>query len=359
MAPHTQRLLPYVPEKLPVKLAPNKQLLRSAHLAMKRYNALLLQAECPKELLHFLVLQETIATTQLSTHSMHLRPYLEKLLMQSEKDPAVDTISDTFFAFDRAARKLKTHVLSKSLLCEMHAAIKRHTATVKSALGQYRSKQNWIGAKGCSLSEAYFLPPTPDGVKKGMKQLITFANCATEDPLLQLAQVIAQILIIHPFMDGNGRVARMSIPLILYTSGALASPYFFMSRYIQQHRLDYLRTLYDITDEDNWLNWTHFFLKGLKCQAEREGRKVERLLMRWGAVEEALKEISTPRLRHRIQKFLFTHPLFTPTVFQQALDCSDSKRDLLISTLHRLKVIAPYRTKKLRGWVFQPLKKLS
>jgi Fic family protein len=355
MTPHARRLLPYVPEKLPVKLAPDKKLLDSTRQALKDYDALLSQAACPKELFYILALQETIATTQLSTHSMHLNHYLRAALTKDTSHPAVDTISDTLLAFEQAAKTLKTRPISKSILCKIHSSIKKHTATPRSALGEYRTKQNWIGAKGCSLAEAYFLPPSPKDVIRSMKQLIAYAHRPAQDPLLQLALIVAQILIIHPFMDGNGRVARMSIPLILFTSGVLASPYFFMSRYIQKHRLDYLRTLYDITDEDNWLNWVHFFLKGLKIQAKREGKKVERLLKRWDQVEEKLKGIKTPLLRRRILKFLFTHPLFTSLALQQALHCSCLKGDQIIATLHKLKLIEPYRTKKLKGWIFQPL----
>ncbi len=165
-------------------------------------------------------------------------------------------------AFQYASKEIIESPLSKKMICKIHKILKKNTAP-KSSLGNYRTRQNWIGPKGCKIEEAYFCPPEANKVEKLMEHLIKYTQKSTKEPLLQLALIFAQLLIIHPFMDGNGRVARILVPIFLYKKKVIPSPCIFLSGYFQKHRLKYMQTLLKTTKENNWECWIVFFLKGI------------------------------------------------------------------------------------------------
>ena len=106
-----------------------------------------------------------------------------------------------------------------------------HRILKKEQNGKFRKRQNWIGPKGCTQKEAYFLPPLYTKVPQAMKELQLYGNKQEKDPLVQLAIYFAQLLIIHPFMDANGRLARCVIPLFLYKKKIIPAPRFYLSAY--------------------------------------------------------------------------------------------------------------------------------
>lgn len=114
------------------------------------------------------------------------------------------------------------------------------------------------------MKEGYFYPPLPELVAKSMKNLERYYKSRKEkDPLVHLAIYFAELLIIHPFMDMNGRIARAIIPLFLYKKGLTPKPNFYMSAYFKQRRLKYFKQLYQITAENDWEGWIRFFLQGI------------------------------------------------------------------------------------------------
>lgn len=162
-----------------------------------------------------------------------------------------------------SAQQIRKREISLKLLSEMHKILK------PDQKGKFRKKQNWIGPKRCAKEEAYFLPPLHQTVPLSMKNLQLFGQKNEPDPLVQLAIFFAQLLIIHPFMDGNGRLARSMIPLFLYKKKLTKTPRFFMSPYFRRHRLHYFERLYLISDKNDWEGWIRFFLQGIIEEGER------------------------------------------------------------------------------------------
>ncbi|MBS0620258.1 MAG: Fic family protein [Verrucomicrobia bacterium] len=147
-------------------------------------------------------------------------------------------------------------LFSKEWICKLHQSL--------GLEGVYRDRQNWIGPKGCSREEAYFFPPPASDIEAEMDKLISYGNQVEKEPLVQLALFFAKLLIIHPFMDGNGRLARAIVPYFLYSRGMLATPNLSVTSYFKKHRLRYFQNLYNITDDGNWESWIAFFLKCLQ-----------------------------------------------------------------------------------------------
>jgi len=220
-------------------------LLDEAHLTLKNFNEVL-TGEVISKLIH----QEAIASAK------------------SKK-------KQNILVYERALRKsvarIKTQAFSYRLICQMHKDINIKTLYPKRDQGKFRDRQNWIGHEGCSIEEAYFFPPDVASMKRAMANLKAYFFYKEKDPLIQLAIFVGQMLIIHPFMDGNGRVARMLIPVFLYKKKLISEPYFYLSSYFKKHNKKYHRKLNKLTTNKGWEEWIIFFLKGIIEQNSKNG----------------------------------------------------------------------------------------
>lgn len=176
------------------------------------------------------------------------------------------------FAIDWA----KKAPLNASFFCHVHAIVKRDASDPKE-VGSFRKKQNWIGPHGRPIEDAYFLPPEPKKVKIYMTRLNKYWNTKEKEPLIQIAIFFAQFLAIHPFMDGNGRLARIFVPVALWKRGLTSAPILFLSSYFEQHRLQYFQKLFDVSETQSWEEWIQFFLKGVKEQSLRLKSQAEQI----------------------------------------------------------------------------------
>lgn len=237
------QITPFNPRAFP----PRNLKKKSFSLLLQKTNNALKNFDTPSEILPPLL--KTEAINSLESQKAHTK----QIPLQ---------IQNYLEAIDFASKEAIKAPFSKKMICKIHKILKKNTAP-KSSLGHYRTRQNWIGPSGCSIDEAYFYPPAPDRVEKLMQELINYMQQSPKEPLLQLALIFAQFLIIHPFMDGNGRIARILVPVFLYKKKMLPIPCLFLSAYFQKHRLKYFQTLFKTTEENNWECWIAFFLKGI------------------------------------------------------------------------------------------------
>lgn len=160
------------------------------------------------------------------------------------------------------------HPFQRSTWCAIHKIVKQDGPNPKE-IGRIRTRQNWIGEDNAPMEEAYFYPPPPSHVAKHLQQLERYLQKDDLDPLLQIAVSFAQFLIIHPFMDGNGRVARIFIPIFLVKKKLLRHPILGLSAYFELHRHNYFQKLYDITAKNDWEAWIIYFLEGVISSAKQ------------------------------------------------------------------------------------------
>jgi Fic family protein len=170
--------------------------------------------------------------------------------------------------------------IGEHFFCRIHACVKRNGAASKD-IGRIRDRQNWIGKEGCGIEEAYFYPPAAKRVRPLLRNLEAYLSKSDFDPLVQMAIAFAQLLIIHPFMDGNGRVARVFIPVFAAKKKLLSEPALFLSAYFDAHRLDYFHKLFWISEKKAWEDWIVYFLKGVIMQADTIRQRMHRLRKLW------------------------------------------------------------------------------
>lgn len=181
-------------------------------------------------------------------------------------------------ALERGLERLDTLPVSQRLLCEVHAQLMDGVRGGKARPGELRRIQNFIGNRGDSVQDARFVPPPVAELDQCMNDLEKYIH--REDklpPLVELALIHYQFEAVHPFEDGNGRMGRLLIALLLAAWGLLPSPLLYLSAYFERHREDYINLLFRVSTESAWREWLLFFLRGVAEQAQDAVRRVKRI----------------------------------------------------------------------------------
>jgi Fic family protein len=159
--------------------------------------------------------------------------------------------------------------LSLRLIRELHRVLMRDGRGSAQAPGEFRRSQNWIG--GTRPGNALFVPPPPHEMLDALDNLERFLHdeFGRTAPILKAGIAHAQFETIHPFLDGNGRVGRLLISLIMSTEGLLTRPFFYFSLYLKENRVAYYDALQRIRTHGDWEGWMHFYLVGVEAVARQ------------------------------------------------------------------------------------------
>lgn len=150
--------------------------------------------------------------------------------------------------------------------------------------GRFRDSQNWIGPPLSRLQTATYVPPAPAEMRDGLRAWERFLNDHSHPPLIRVALLHYQFEAIHPFLDGNGRVGRLLVILLLVQWGVLPSPLLYLSTFFEATRGAYYSRLRGVGEEGDWAAWIRYFLKGVEIQSEdalRRSERIDSLLRRW------------------------------------------------------------------------------
>lgn len=232
-------------------------------------------------------------------------------------------VQNYILALNGAVSALESLPFSNRLLLEAHGKLMRNVRGEHKTPGEFRRSQNWIG--GSNPGNARFVPPIHENVPALMSDLELFAHNADLHlpPLLKSAIMHYQFETIHPFLDGNGRIGRLMIPLYLVSQGILRKPVLYLSDYLERNREEYYERLTRARHENRMNEWLHFFLDGLSETAEQGVKTFSEILQfknHWEA------EISTWK-PHAISglalfQFLFTHTWVNAQRVCEAVDVS-------------------------------------
>jgi Fic family protein len=155
--------------------------------------------------------------------------------------------------------------VSTDLLQGTHAQLMRGVRGNEAAPGALKSRQNWIGPIGSSPLTADFVPPPPEETPTALAALTDYIRTGSmEVPLIKAGLAHAQFETIHPFLDGNGRMGRLLVTLMLTTSGVVRRPVLYLSYYLLKHREEYIQRLQGVRDDGDWEGWLVFFLTGVE-----------------------------------------------------------------------------------------------
>ena len=162
--------------------------------------------------------------------------------------------------------------LSGRLLRRVHEELMAGVRGQERSPGEFRKTQNWIGPGGCTLETAAFVPPAPDDLPAAVRDFEVFLNGSDDPPLVMAGLAHAQFETIHPFLDGNGRVGRLLITLLLVQRRLLARPLLYLSLFLKRNRSEYYDRLDAIRTHGDWEGWLRFFLAGVAITANDAAR---------------------------------------------------------------------------------------
>src|SRR5437870_9236012 len=212
-------------------------------------------------------------------------------LLAAEAGAAVDRspadlreVANYVVALEYGVKRLKAHPLSLRLTRDLHAKLMTGVRGGHATPGVFRTTQNWIGPPGCTLANAMYVPPPPDALVDCLGAWEKFLRERSLPVLVQAALMHVQFEAIHPFIDGNGRVGRLLITLLLAERQILATPLLYLSAFFEATRREYYARLLAITEEGASEEWLDYFLRGVAEQADdallRIGR-IDELVVRW------------------------------------------------------------------------------
>ena len=224
-------------------------------------------------------------------------------------------------ALEQATKLIAELPICFRLLSEVHRILMNSVRGSDKAAGKYRVIQNYIGSSGCSIDEARFVPVSPTQLQDAMGRWERFVNddhfC---DPYIQAAIIHAEFEAIHPFLDGNGRIGRMLIPLFLVQRGILNAPTLYVSEYFERHRQEYVDRLLAVSQHDDWTGWCEFFLKAIREQAEINQKRTEEIVALYQNCKETFASLLNTKLLIWVLDFLFCYPIFTPPMMEEYIN---------------------------------------
>lgn len=253
-----------------------------ADQALGRLDGITLMLPDPELFLYQYVRKEALLSSQIEGTQSSLS---DLLLYEVDAAPGVpiddvEEVSNYVAALNHGLRRLRDDdfPLSLRLLREMHALLLQGGRGANKQPGEFRKGQVWLG--GASPALARFVPPPPDALPAVLADFERFLHAPSEQipPLIKAALAHVQFETIHPFSDGNGRLGRLLIALILCSEQVLREPSLYLSLYFKRYRADYYDRLDAVRTSGDWEGWLGFFLDGVADTARQAVETAQRLL---------------------------------------------------------------------------------
>lgn len=351
----------YLPAPLPpdpplVIDARLQEMLERANRALGRLDGIAAVLPDTALFLYFYVRKEALLSSQIEGTQSSLS---DLLLFEGEQSTAaplddVREVSSYVAALDHGIKRIRQDgfPLSLRLMREMHAILLRQGRGAEKSPGEFRRSQNWIG--GSRPGNARFVPPPPEEVMNCLGALEKFLH---DDPqptplLIKAALAHVQFETIHPFLDGNGRMGRLLITLLLCDAGALSEPLLYLSLYFKTHRDAYYDWLQRVRETGDWEGWLEFFLSGVEETAEGAVSTAKRILGLFEAdrarIAQGGKAIATDL---RLHEYMQRKPIFTIAQVMRTLSMTAPTIAAALVRLERLGLVAEITGKK-RGRIY-------
>ena len=346
-----------LPPNPPIKMdAELTKLLSDADRALGRLDGIATMLPDPDLFVAMYVRHEAVLSSQIEGTQSSLGDLLEfevsdKLTRQPQD---VQEVRNYVVAMNRGLERLRTLPLSIRLLKEIHGELLKDVRGNERLPGEIRDSQNWIGPASAQLKDAEFVPPPPHEMNEALKHFERFLHDRESLPdLIHCGLCHAQFETIHPFLDGNGRVGRLLISLLLCEREILEKPLLYLSYYLKAHRAQYYDRLTAIRNDGDWEGWLKFFLQGV-YEVSQAASEISREILTLReqhrkAITENVKSISNGL---KLLDTLFRHPYISVRMVESVLGCSYSTANTTVNQLCKLKILSE-ATGKARYRIFR------
>jgi Fic family protein len=286
------------------------------------------------------VLSSRIEGTRASLVDLFAFEVEPPLFAEPERSDDVQEVQNYVRALEHGMARLEDLPISQRLLREMHAVLMEAVRGQQRDPGEVRRVQNWIGPPGAPLDEATYVPPPPAEIPAALSALERYIHGDTGlPPLMEIALVHYQFEAIHPFLDGNGRIGRLLITLMLIERDLLPEPLLYLSAYFERHRGAYYDHLLAVSQNGEWEGWLLFFLRGVSVEARDASLRAGKLFeLRETYRERLQREGARPNLLTAVNH-LFANPVTSIRELAEVLGVSFEAARRLVSSLEERDVL--------------------
>ena len=294
-------------------------LIGPAAAAVARYDSLLRTVPNPRATLAALRVQEAVSSSRIENIFTTVTEVLE---MDAGLEPAnpyaredAREVLNCLAAERRAAEMLTEQPLSLRVIREAHARLLAGDRGRGKSPGEFRRTPVWIGGPGSTPETATFVPAAAEQVPDGMSAWERYIHADPPDRLVQIAVQHAEFEAVHPFLDGNGRLGRMLIPLLMRQYGLIGTPVFCVSRQIASRRIFYYDGLLGVSRDDDWTGWCLYLLDTIRAQAQEGAATIRTILELRAEAESHVARRTRARYVATALDRLFAHPVFRASEF--------------------------------------------
>jgi len=317
---------PFIPQKLPPAGLNYKQLISlvgEANAALARYDGLLQAIVNPEIMLSPLTTHEAVLSSKIEGTQATMDEVLQQeagmAVQEESKKRDIQEIVNYRSTLIQAEQELQKHPLSLFLIRQMHKELMSGVRGANKEPGKFRTIQNWIGKPGKPMEEALYIPPEPHLLPAYLDNLESYMQTEDSDVLIQSSIIHAQFEILHPFLDGNGRIGRLLIPLFLYYKKRLKRPMFYLSEYLENNQDEYYTKLKNISNSADWNGWIEFFLKAIIFQGKKNAERVERIFNLYKDTQVRIRKLTRTQYNIEITDALFYKPVFRASDLQSRI----------------------------------------
>lgn len=279
------------------------------------------------------VLSSRIEGTQASLSDLYVYEAIQLSLFEVPTSD-VREVYNYVRALEYGLERLKTLPLSLRLIREIHEQLMTGVRGEYQTPGEFRRSQNWIGPPGCTLNDATFVPPPVSEMYEALDAFEKFLHQPSPlPPLIRLGLIHHQFETIHPFLDGNGRIGRLLITLLLCSWDILPLPLLYLSVYFEAHRQDYYDLLLAVSQMGKWEAWLTFFLHGVRTQSQDAIVRAQRLQTLREQYREQFQSARTASRLLQVVDLLFARPVLTTRQVGETLSVNFSSAQRYINQL--------------------------
>lgn len=324
-------LTPFIASSLPIPFqleSPELELLGECNRVFGKYIGKMSSLQNPNLLMQSMTMNEATLSSRIEGTKTELDEALDSIAnadnkedgkyLQNQDDLEVRNYFDVLTSMADYIKGTGEPITLK-LIRDSHQWLLKSGRGADKNPGCFRGGQNWIGRTN-KIEDANFVPPEPTSVPMAMANWVEYAQHGGDDIFVHLAFLHAQFELIHPFEDGNGRLGRMLITLILCSRGHLDAPLFYLSEYLEKHRRDYYDSLLRISRDGDWRQWVNFFLQAVRQQGLRYCDQIDEIKQLYDDYKVRIPQLTRSQHAIGIIDFIFTYPRFTISFLVKRLE---------------------------------------
>lgn len=237
----------------------------------------------------------------------------ESIEPQNARSEVIETILYQRALVNAQKSMSNGYPISKTLIRAIHQQLLFFGRGATKSPGEFKNEQNYLADK--YKKNILFIPISPEKLTDGLENLFEYIEKSEDPILIKTALMHIEFEALHPFKDGNGRIGRMLITLLLWSSGVISQPHFYISGYLEENKDLYIDTMRDVSENNDWERWCQFFLNAVEKQAMRNLEVAENIKELYEEMKGIFSEVLSSKWSVNALDYIFTNPVFRNNKF--------------------------------------------